>query len=248
MADSSPRRHASIQTFVDPKVKTIGVTDAIIKSIYAEFPLSAKVISGYLSEEQLYWKVNYHWEVLLEAVHHCSQLVADTAHKQALAAIWAALESNQPDPKCGYRKSTEPGWPKDKSSHRRILARHALVRQGKQDLKRVIAAADILAKSRRDPKALMLACAPVAKPAHGKHSTGFALDIDGNNAEIAAVARRLGATLTFDEGSHVHCEWAAGVDSSNQFGQDSLRAAERKVRQSIDSRVGVPKHCLLRDA
>lgn len=246
MAKSPEPRHTSIQDFVDPKVLTIPVTDAIIEKIYAEFPKSSKVISGYLSEEQLYWKVNYHWEVLLEAVDHCSGLAIEQRHRLALAAIRSSLMSNPPDPQTGYRKSTVPGEPKDRSSHEQILQRHALVSQGKRDLKRIIEAAEIFKKTKRNPKALMLAYAPVAKPAQGKHSTGYALDIKGPNNEIMRVARRLGASLVFNEGSHVHCEWKNGVDERGQGGADSVLAAQRRTRQGIDSRIVHSRHCLLR--
>jgi hypothetical protein len=240
--------HTSVEDFVDSKVQTIPVTDAIIEKIYTSFPQSSKVISGYLSEEQLYWKVNYHWEVLLEAVDHCAGLGLGKPHDDRLAAIRKSLLSNTPDPKTGYRKSSQPGLPKDQSSHELILARHTLVRQGKIDLKAIVEAADVFKKTRRDPKALMLAYAPVAKPAQGKHSTGYALDIKGRNDEIVAAARKLGATLVFNEGSHVHCEWKKGVDASAHAGQDSVEAARRGVRQSIDSHITARRHCLLRTA
>ncbi len=248
MATKDEPRHNSIRSFVDPKVQTIPVTDGIIKEIYTSFPQSAKVISGYLSEEQLYWKVNYHWEVLLEAVNHCAGLDIGAPLKKRLAAIRKSLESNVPSPKTGYRKSTTPGQPKDKSSHAVILERHALVRTGKLELKAVVEAGAILKKSTRDPKALMLAWAPVATPAKGKHSTGYALDIKGNNADVESVARRLGATLVFNEGSHVHCEWKNGVDDRSQGGRDSVRSAQRAVRMNIDNRITVERHCLLRTA
>lgn len=248
MASTPEPRHTSATAFVDPKVQTIPVTDGIIEKIYPFFPQSSKVISGYLSEEQLYWKVNYHWEVLLEAIDHCAGLAIDTRHKEALAAIKASLNTNKPDPATGYRKSKKPGEPKDKSSHETILKRHALVKQGKRDLKAVIEAADIFKKTKRDPKALMLAYAPVAKPAQGKHSTGYALDIKGNNADIVSVAKSLGATLVFNEGSHVHCEWKNGVDTTAQSGQDSVQSAQRGARQSIDNRIVHTRHCLLRTA
>ena len=246
MATTEENKHTSIKEFVDSKVQTIPVTDGIISKIYTAFPKSSKVISGYLTEEQLYWKVNYHWDVLLEAISHCSGLDIEQKSKDALAAIKASLETNPPDPKTGYRTSTMPGEPKDKSSHELILQRHALVKQGKLDLKAVIEAAAIFKKSKRDPKALMLAYAPVAKPAQGKHSTGYALDIKGNNADIIAVAKSLGATQHFNEGSHVHCEWKNGVDTTGGSGQDSVKSAQRGVKMSIDSHIVHRRHCLLR--
>lgn len=246
MATLTEVRHTSIAAFVDPKVQTIPVTDNIIQKIYDRFPKSTKVISGYLSEEQLYWKVNYHWEVLLEAIEHCSGLAIGQKHKDGLAAIKASLKSNKPDPASGYRTSPTPGLPKDRSSHATILQRHAVVRQAKLDFKGLVVAAEILSKTKRRQEALMLAYAPVAKPAQGKHSTGYALDISGNNTEISAVAKALGATLVFNEGSHVHCEWKNGVDTTAGGGSDSAMAAGRGTRMSIDNRIVASRHCLLR--
>jgi hypothetical protein len=37
------------------------------------------------------------------------------------------------------------------------------------------------------------------------------LDIAGNNAETTRVSKALGATLVFNEASHVHVEWSKGV-------------------------------------
>lgn len=245
MAQKELPRHTSIQEFVDAKVQTIPVTDEIIRQIYTAFPTSAKVISGYLTSEQLYWKVTWHWDVLLEAVNHCSGLNIDKAYKDRLARIKASLLTNEPDPKTGYRKSTTPGLPKDLSSHEVIEARHALVKQGKLDLKAIITEADIYSKTTRDPTALMLAFAPVAKPAQGKHVTGYALDIKGDNAEIARIAKSLGGTA-YNEGSHVHCEWKNGVDTSGKGGENSVAAAERGSKLAINSGIKQVRHCLLR--
>lgn len=249
MAVKQKPRHDSIKDFLDPKVITIAVTDTIIRKIYTAFPKGSKVISGYLSEEDLYWKVSWHWDKLLNAVEHCLTLAIDATHKNALTKIRKLLESNQPNPKTGYIQSKVVGLPMDKSSHEEILARHALVKQGKADFKAVVEAASIFSKiTLKEHHSLMLAYAPVAKPALGKHSTGYALDIAGDNSEVIAIAKRLGATLTFNEGSHVHCEWKKGVDESGKTGQDSVQAARREVRQLIDSRVIFPRHCLLRTA
>lgn len=169
-------------------------------------------------------------------------------YKDTLSTIKKNLESNIPDPASGYRKSSTPGEPKDKSSHETILARHGIIKQAKKDFKAIIEAADIFKKNKRDPKALMLAYAPVAKPAQSKHSTGFALDICGNNAEIKRIALSLGAVKPFDEGSHVHCEWPNGVDLTLKGGADSMTAQSRGVKMSIDNRIVAVRHCIHRMA
>jgi ADP-ribosylglycohydrolase len=58
----------------------------------------------------------------------------------------------------------------------------------------------------------------------------------------------VGASLVFDEVSHVHCEWKNGVDTTAAGGGDRAAAAERAARQAIDSKVGPLRHCLLRTA
>ncbi len=237
--------HSSIAAFVDPKVKTIPVTDDIILAIMSYFPASAKVISGWLSEEDLYWKVNFHWDYLLDAVEHCSGLAIDQKTRNSLAAISKALWTNPPDPSRGYRTSNV-GIPKDKSSHELILKRHGIVKQSKKDFKQVVTSSDILQKTKRSEKALALAYAPVAPPGKGKHSTGYALDIKGNNDEIRRAAAALGATLVFDEVSHVHCEWKNGVDTSGQGGRDSISSAQRGTSMNLANKIQNMRHCLLR--
>ena len=59
-----------------------------------------------------------------------------------------------------------------------------------------------------------LAAAPVASPGKSKHGSGYALDIQGDNAAIKSLCSGLGATLVFDEKSHVHVEFKNGVSTS----------------------------------
>jgi hypothetical protein len=100
--------HPSAKSFVDPRVRETKVTTEIINKIYGFFPLSSKLISGYLDEEQLYWKVNYHWEYSLEMIEHSEKLPLDDKFTKALHAIKNVLESNKPDPARGYRLSNVP--------------------------------------------------------------------------------------------------------------------------------------------
>lgn len=247
MAAAPKPLHTSVADFVDPKVKTIPVTDGIIAAIMPSFPKTAKVISGWLSEDDLYWKINYHWDLLVDTIDHCAGLAIEQRYKDALAAIRKALWTNPPDPARGYR-SSPIGEPKDKSSHATILARHGILRQSKIDFKSVVDQSGLLALTSRSAKAIGLAYSPVARPAQGKHSTGYALDIKGDNLEIKAIAKKLGATVAFDEVSHVHCEWAKGVDTSGQGATDSVAEAGRGVRMGIDNRILHTRHCLLRSA
>jgi hypothetical protein len=61
-----------------------------------------------------------------------------------------------------------------------------------------------------------LAVAPVAPPGESKHGCGYALDIYGKdlNAKIKEISTGLGATVAFDEKSHVHVEFANGVKAN----------------------------------
>jgi hypothetical protein len=239
--------HTSIAEFVDPKVKTILVTDQIIAAIMPYFPKSAKVISGWLSDEDLYWKVNFHWDYLLEAIEHCEGLDIAQSHKNVLAAIEKAMWTNAPNPARGYRTSNV-GEPKDSSSREVILKRHAVVKQAKIDFKDVVTASGLLQKTKRGLKQIALAYAPVAPPGKGKHVTGYALDIKGDNPTIKRIAKSLGSTLAFDEVSHVHCEWKNGVDKSAKSGSDSLAGAERGTKMNIENKITNVHHCLLRTA
>ena len=56
-----------------------------------------------------------------------------------------------------------------------------------------------------------LAAAPLAKPGTSKHGTGYAFDIHGDNVLIKSICSGLGATLVFDEKSHVHVEFKQGI-------------------------------------
>lgn len=247
MAEPPVAMHTSMAEFVDPKVKTIPSTDAILKAILPFFPKTARVISGWLSMDDLYWKINFHWDYLLETIEHCETLALDEQPLRRLVTIRKSLLGSAPNPARGYRQSPI-GLPKDQSSHESILERHGVVRRAKADFAALLKTSTIHELSPRDRKRIALAYAPVARPAQGKHSTGYALDIKGDNLEIKRIARSLGASLVFDEVSHVHCEWKNGVDTTAAGGSDRAAAAERAARQAIDSQVGPLRHCLLRMA
>lgn len=239
--------HTSLAAFVDPRVKTIAVTDEILAAVMPFFPTSCTVISGYLNEEDLYWKVNYHWDCLLEAIEHALTLSIPQTNKDALAAVQKSLWTNPPDPARGYRKSGI-GKPKDLSTHAEILKRHGILRQAKKDFKQIYDAADLLTNSKRTKKTWGLAYAPVAAPGVGKHATGYCLDISGNETTVRRIALSLGATLALKEVSHVHCEWPNGVDTTQSGGADSVAGAQRGASINASNKVSNVRHCLLRTA
>ena len=191
--------------------------------------------------------MNFHWDYLLETIEHCEGLEIAQNHKTSLAAIKQALWTNPPSPARGYRTSAI-GEPKDSSSRELIMKRHAVVKQAKIDFKAVATASGILQKSKRGLKPIALAYAPLAAPGKGRHVTGYALDIKGDNESIKQIAKSLGSTLAYDEVSHVHCEWKNGVDTTAKGGSDSVAKAERGTKMHIEHKIANVRHCLLRKA
>lgn len=203
---------AARRKFVDPRVKENKITTRIIDAAYPHFDGSgAKVISGYLSDSDLFWKVNYHWEYLLWMVDHALELSISEAARKRLKAIRGALLSVPPNPNSGYRTSSQVGKPVDTSSIDVANKRYKVLRQQKREFKSITESANLMEISRRPRSTFYLAAAPVAHPGTSKHSTGYALDIKGSAGSIKSISRRLGATLVFDEKSHVHTEFKNGV-------------------------------------
>ena len=197
--------------YVDPRVKETGVTTRIIDKLTPHFTnLRAKIISGYLSDSDLFWKVNYHWEYLLEMVDHSLILPIEDRDKKDLQNIRSNLLSTKPNPGNGYTSGVL-GKPEDKSSIDEVTKRHKLLSGSKQSFKKIVETADLKQKSKKSAQAFDLAAAPVAHPGSSKHSTGYALDIQGDNNAIKSTCKGLGATLVFDEKSHVHVEFKNGV-------------------------------------
>jgi hypothetical protein len=196
---------------VGPSVKETGTTTAILERLVPHLSkIRARVISGWLSDTDLFWKVNYHWAYLLDLVEHCLTLSLDVKVEGALRQIRSTLLANAPDPATGYLTSPL-GKPEDRSSVAAFDTRHKILSQAKRDFKSLDQSSGLRDKSRRAPKAFDYAVAPVAAPASSKHSTGYALDIEGDNPRIKSLCSGLGATLVFDEKSHVHVEFKNGV-------------------------------------
>ncbi len=196
--------------FVDPRVIELPVTTRIIDAIMPSYPEGTQVIAGYLNDAQQFWKVNYHWDYLLWMIEHSIGLGVSDMHKKCLEAVKASLLTNPPSPQRGY-KDSDVGKPEDASSVETITARWKLMRQAKKDFKSIVVAADLKSLSKRKPACFDLAAAPVAQPGTSKHGSGYALDIKGSNAKISEISRKIGASLVFDEQSHVHVEFAKGV-------------------------------------
>ena len=196
---------------VDPRVKETSLTARIIDDLVPHFvDVRAKVIAGFLSDADQFWKVNYHWEYLLQMVEHCLTLPLKDDEKKDLNGIRSTLMGCKPDPTSGY--TTSPiGKPEDRTSVEDARQRHKTLSSAKQIFGKLTDSAQLKKKSKKGDHSFDLAAAPVAPPGTSKHGSGYALDIEGDNAAIKSLCKGLGATLVFDEKSHVHVEFKNGV-------------------------------------
>ena len=196
---------------VDPRVKETAVTTRIIDNLVPHFAnLKARIIAGFLSDADQFWKVNYHWEYLLQMVEHSLTLPIEDGDTKELQNIRSSLLACKPDPSSGY--TTGPvGKPEDQSSAEDAIKRHKVLAGMKRSFGKLTDSANLKEKSRKSAHAFDLAAAPVAVPGTSKHGTGYALDIEGDNSGIKSLCDGLGATLVFDEKSHVHVEFKNGL-------------------------------------
>lgn len=202
--------------FVRPQVKENPVTTKIIDTAEPHFRgVNAVVISGFLNDKDLFWKVNYHWEYLLWMIEHALTLDASDTQKKELRNIKSILLSCKPDPDVGYRDSPTLGKPEDRSTLEQFDTRYKILKDSKRKFKEIFDASGLQSQSKRDPHTFDLAVAPVSHPGKSKHGTGYALDIQGDNQRIKTICKQLGATLIFDEKSHVHVEFKNGVKKSS---------------------------------
>jgi hypothetical protein len=200
-------------TFVRAAVKEIALTTKIIDAVMPYYPKDCQCIGGYLDNSDQYWKVNYHFDLLISKIDEllASKAVAENFKGNA-RAIRGVLMANPPNPLSGYRNDKSVGATKDTSKPEKIVDRHTTLKQSKKDFESVIVKAGVVkAATKLNPpaseKSWWLAVAPLAAPGNSKHGTGYALDIGGNNAETTRISKGLGATLVFNEASHVHVEF-----------------------------------------
>lgn len=212
-----PFNKHSRSTWVRTGVKETSTTAAIIDAIMPYFPLTCQVISGWLDSEDLYWKVNYHWDLLVSRLEIFRDREETTPEGVVGAeSILKNLWTVPPNPPRGYVKDKNPNDTKDQTGHARTIDRHAVLSMAKREAKLLFVWGGIISsKLEKDPpkseKLWWLAVAPVANPTRGKHATGYALDISGHNTETTRIAKALGASLVFNEASHVHVEFKHGV-------------------------------------
>jgi hypothetical protein len=212
----------TFESFVRPSVRFKHAhpdTRALAVRMMPYYPKTCRLIAAFLNDHDQFWKVNYHWELLAIRVKMALKMRLSTTSHKTLLEIEKILVSNSPKPNHGYTNSTKVGHPHDTSSADTIIRRWLSMRECKQQFGRVLDSEKI---TQHHPPAegWFLAAAPVAKPGTSKHGTGYAFDIEGvgQNQLIKSISICLGATLAFDEKSHVHVEFKNGID----FGRHRL--------------------------
>lgn len=200
-------------TFVKSGVKETELTTQILNTIYPFYPKDTQCISGYLDVSDQYWKVNFHWDYLLFFIDTFLTLRVGEDLKGFARSIRLVLMSNPPNPQTGYRTDKHPGDTVDTSTAEIVKQRHKILLQCKLDFRRVLLKANIIDLATEfsgTPKAVKpwwLSIARVASPGDSKHGTGYAVDIKGDNARITEISKALGASLVYNESSHVHVEF-----------------------------------------
>jgi len=203
--------HTSRSSFVGADVKELPVTTKIIDQIYGYFPKKYKVISGYLSASDLYWKVNYHWDAMRVWLEYAKEHAEMSEEEQKeLDGFYQTLMSNPPS-RAGHYKINKIGEPPDASSEGTIEQRCTTLKQIKTDLHVYSQKQKFAGKKMSHKDLLKYALNPLAMPKKSNHIHGWALDIAGDIPGAAKIATSLGATLAFKEFTHCHCEFKNGV-------------------------------------
>jgi len=193
--------------YVSSAVQELDITTKIIDKLLIDMEgINFKIISGYLSDSDQFWKVNYHYDYLMWMLNHSLMLNLKVKDKSSLQSIKSKLERHVPKPARGYRNSSI-GKPEDKSSHEKIQKRFHILKLSKREFKAQIEKLDLKSKSNRSNKTFDLSVAPISFPGSSKHGTGYALDISGDRGLIKSRCKALNASLIFDEKSHVHIEF-----------------------------------------
>lgn len=197
---------------VGGSVKENGTTTRIIDALVPFLEgTDLHIISGWLSDSDLFWKVNYHWELLLYMIDHAQTLDCDAPTRKKLDGLVSKLNSVTPRPGSGYRTSAVVGKPVDESDAKTFDQRYQMVSQAKREFKSLVESAGLIAKSTLPANSFHLAYAPVAHPGTSRHASGYALDIKGPAGTVKSICQSHGATMVFDEKSHCHVEFKNGV-------------------------------------
>ena len=130
--------------------------------------------------------------------------------QKTLDGLYRTLMANTPS-RTGHFKVNKIGEPEDTSPLARIEDRCRMLQKMKTALKAYSVRQKFAEKKLQNNEVLKFALNPLALPKQSNHVHGWALDIKGDTAGVAAIAKQLGATLAFKEETHCHCEFKNGV-------------------------------------
>jgi hypothetical protein len=207
-----PANHQSRATFVGPMVGENSKTTQILDTIWPYFHKDDQVIAGFMTDVQLTWKVNFHWDEILWTCDKVSAMDVSEDCKTQLAALASGLAAFAPDPGKGAYLPNPPGTPVDKSTPAAFDARYNAVKDAKPKLQAILDAAGILAKypkTSEPGRSFHNACDFVKPPSTSKHGQGYALDIKGDEDRIIAASAKVGMTGKAKE-AYTHVEFADG--------------------------------------
>lgn len=211
-AAAETTKHTSRATFLKSaaiKFSPDGRTDRVIDAVFPFFCILDGVIAGYLTEEDQFWKVNWHIEAMLVRIDEAKRLVAED---------WRGAGARPPDPTTfhagldgvkntvaqvkspvnGFFYSTEVGQPSDVTTSPEALRhRYDVMISSKHALETIFTAmrpweyVDAKGKSSTlqmtqligddTPQGgFALAYANVKLPGTSEHGTGMALDIQAH--------------------------------------------------------------------
>ncbi len=198
--------------FVDGRVKTKPNTVAIIDAVVPHLEgTDIKIVSGWLSDTDQFWKVNHHYDALAFILDRCLKDKGnDEETIKQLRAIQKQLARNKPDPLSGYRTGAI-GKPEDKSTPEQIRKRWAILKQAKKDWIEVYTKTDVMKNSKLNEKVFKHPSSPIRPPGTSMHGTGYAIDMTGKSGDIDRICKYLGASLIYKEPGNYHIEFKTGV-------------------------------------
>jgi hypothetical protein len=207
-----PANHQSRASFVGPMVGENAKTTQILDTIWPYFNQGDQVIAGFMTDAQLTWKINFHWDEILWTCDKVSAMDVSEDCKTQLEDLASGLMAFAPDPGKGAYLPNPPGVPVDKSTPEAFSARYHAVKDAKPRLHAILDTAGILTKypkTSEPGRSFHNACDFVKPPATSKHGEGYALDIKGDEDRIVAAAAKVGMTGQAKE-AYTHVEFAGG--------------------------------------
>ena len=208
-----PANHQSRSSFVAESVKENAVTTAILDVIWPYYRKEDVVISGFLTDSELVWKVNYHWDAILWTCDRAKRFEITEEYKKQLDAVAAGLMPYAPNPGKGAYLPGPVGEPEDTTTPEQFLARYEAVKAAKPVLKQILDASGATEQAAGDKNVAISfenACDFVQPPSNSKHGVGYALDFKGDEKRIIETSKMLGAS-GFDDEAYTHVEFKNGA-------------------------------------